>query len=164
MELVIPSIGLIFWTSLVFIILLFLLGKFAWKPILKSVKERETKIETALEASEKAREEMAALKSLNEDLRKEALLERDTLLKEAREIKDKIVAEAKSTAKEEGERIIEAAREVIKNEKMAAVTELKNQVATLSIEIAEKIVREKLSTDEKQKALVDGLVEEINLN
>ena len=164
MELVIPSIGLIFWTSLVFIILLFLLGKFAWKPILKSVKERETKIETALEASEKAREEMAALKSLNEDLRKEALLERDTLLKEEREIKDKIVAEAKSTANEEGERIIEAAREVIKNEKMAAVTELKNQVATLSIEIAEKIVREKLSTDEKQKALVDGLVEEINLN
>ena len=164
MDLVIPSIGLIFWTSLVFIILLFLLGKFAWKPILKSVKERETKIETALEASEKAREEMAALKSQNEDLRKEALVERDALLKEAREMKDKIVAEAKNTAKEEGERIIESAREVIKNEKMAAVTELKNQVAVLSIEIAEKIVREKLSTDEKQKSLVDGLVEEINLN
>ena len=164
MDLVIPSIGLIFWTSLVFIILLFLLGKFAWKPILKSVKERETKIETALEASEKAREEMAALKSQNEDLRKEALTERDSLLKEAREMKDKIVAEAKNTAKEEGERIIESAREAIKNEKLAAVTELKNQVAVLSIEIAEKIVREKLSTDEKQKTLVDGLVEEINLN
>lgn len=164
MDLVIPSIGLIFWTSLVFIILLFLLGKYAWKPILKSVKERETKIETALEASEKAREEMAALKSQNEDLRKEALVERDALLKEAREMKDKIVAEAKNTAKEEGERIIESAREAIKNEKMAAVTELKNQVAVLSIEIAEKIVREKLSTDEKQKTLVDGLVEEINLN
>ena len=164
MDLVIPSIGLIFWTSLVFIILLFLLGKFAWKPILKSVKERETKIETALEASEKAREEMAALKSQNEDLRKEALAERDSLLKEAREMKDKIVAEAKNTAKEEGERIIESAREAIKNEKLAAVTELKNQVAVLSIEIAEKIVREKLSTDEKQKTLVDGLVEEINLN
>jgi F-type H+-transporting ATPase subunit b len=164
MDLVIPSIGLIFWTSLVFIILLFLLGKFAWKPILKSVKERETKIETALEASEKAREEMAALKSQNEDLRKEALLERDSLLKEAREMKDKIVAEAKNTAKEEGERIIESAREAIKNEKMAAVTEIKNQVATLSIEIAEKIVKEKLSSDEKQKTLVDGLVNEINLN
>ena len=164
MDLVIPSIGLIFWTSLVFIILLFLLGKFAWKPILKSVKERETKIETALEASEKAREEMAALKSQNEDLRKEALAERDSLLKEAREMKDKIVAESKNTAKEEGERIIESAREAIKNEKLAAVTELKNQVAVLSIEIAEKIVREKLSTDEKQKTLVDGLVEEINLN
>ena len=164
MDLVIPSIGLIFWTSLVFIILLFLLGKYAWKPILKSVKERETKIETALEASEKAREEMAALKSQNEDLRKEALVERDTLLKEAREMKDKIVAEAKNTAKEEGERIIESAREVITNEKMAAVTEIKNQVATLSIEIAEKIVKEKLSTDEKQKTLVDGLVKEINLN
>jgi len=164
MDLVIPSIGLIFWTSLVFIILLFLLGKFAWKPILKSVKERETKIETALEASEKAREEMAALKSQNEDLRKEALVERDALLKEAREIKDKIVAEAKNSAKEEGERIVESAREVIINEKMAAVTEIKNQVAALSIEIAEKIVKEKLSTDEKQKALVDGLVKEINLN
>jgi F-type H+-transporting ATPase subunit b len=164
MDLVIPSIGLIFWTSLVFIILLFLLGKFAWKPILNSVKERETKIETALEASEKAREEMAALKSQNEDLRKEALVERDALLKEAREMKDKIVAEAKNTAKEEGERIIESAREVITNEKMAAVTEIKNQVATLSIEIAEKIVKEKLSTDEKQKTLVDGLVKEINLN
>ncbi|MDC0313603.1 F0F1 ATP synthase subunit B [Flavobacteriales bacterium] len=164
MDLVIPSIGLIFWTSLVFVILLFLLGKFAWKPILSSVKERETKIETALEASEKAREEMAALKSQNEDLRKEALVERDTLLKEAREMKDKIVAEAKNTAKEEGERIIESAREVITNEKMAAVTEIKNQVATLSIEIAEKIVKEKLSTDEKQKTLVDGLVKEINLN
>ena len=164
MDLVIPSIGLIFWTSLVFIILLFLLGKYAWKPILKSVKERETKIETALEASEKAREEMAALKSQNEDLRKEALVERDALLKEAREMKDKIVAEAKNTAKEEGERIVESAREVIINEKMAAVTEIKNQVAALSIEIAEKIVKEKLSTDEKQKALVDGLVKEINLN
>ena len=164
MDLVIPSIGLIFWTSLVFIILLFLLGKYAWKPILKSVKERETKIETALEASEKAREEMAALKSQNEDLRKEALVERDALLKEAREMKDKIVVEAKNIAKEEGERIIESAREAIKNEKMAAVTEIKNQVATLSIEIAEKIVKEKLSTDEKQKTLVDGLVKEINLN
>ena len=164
MDLVIPSIGLIFWTSLVFIILLFLLGKYAWKPILKSVKERETKIETALEASEKAREEMAALKSQNEDLRKEALVERDALLKEAREMKDKIVVEAKNIAKEEGERIVESAREVIINEKMAAVTEIKNQVAALSIEIAEKIVKEKLSTDEKQKALVDGLVKEINLN
>ena len=164
MDLVIPSIGLIFWTSLVFLILLFLLAKFAWKPILKSVKERETKIESALEASEKAREEMAALKSQNDDLRKEALVERDSLLKEAREMKDKIVSEAKNTAKEEGERIIESAREVITNEKMAAVTEIKNQVATLSIEIAEKIVKEKLSTDEKQKTLVDGLVKEINLN
>lgn len=164
MELVTPSIGLMFWTSLVFVILLFLLAKFAWKPILKSVKEREVKIESALEASEKARTEMALLKSQNEDLRKEALVERDALLKEAREMKDKMVAEAKVTAKEEGERIIESAREAIKNEKMAAVIEIKNQVATLSIEIAEKIVKEKLSTDEKQKTLVDGLVEEINLN
>ena len=128
------------------------------------MKEREIKIESALEASENARKEMALLKSQNEDLRKEALVERDALLKEAREVKDKIIAEAKAKATVEADRVVENARETIKNEKMAAISELKNQVATLSIEIAEKIVKEKLSSDEKQKTLVDGLVEEINLN
>lgn len=158
------SIGLFMWQSIVFVVLILLLRKFAWKPILKAVNDREEKIESALEAAEKAKQDIANLKAQNEDMRKEALAERDNLLKEAREIKDKIVAEAKGAAKEEGDRIIESARDTIKNEKMAAVTEIKNQVATLSIEIAEKIVKEKLSTDEKQKTLVDGLVEEINLN
>jgi len=158
------SIGLFMWQSIVFVALILLLRKFAWKPILNAVNDREEKIESALEAAEKAKIDIANLKSQNEDMRKEALAERDNLLKEAREIKDKIVAEAKGAAKEEGDRIIESARDTIKNEKMAAITEIKNQVATLSIEIAEKIVKEKLSADDKQKALVDGLVEEINLN
>lgn len=158
------SIGLFVWQSVVFVVLILLLRKFAWKPILNAVNDREEKIESALEAAEKAKIDIANLKSQNEDMRKEALIERDGLLKEAREIKDKIVADAKNAAKEEGDRIIESARDTIKNEKMAAVTEIKNQVAALSIEIAEKIVKEKLSSDDKQKTLVDGLVEEINLN
>lgn len=164
MELVTPGIGLIFWTSLVFLILLALLTKYAWKPILTAVKSRESKIEEALEAAEKAKMDMAKLKSLNEDLRKEALAERDNLLKEAREIREKMVAEAKNIAKSEGDRLIEAARETIKNEKMAAVTELKNQVATLSVEIAEKIIKQQLSSDDKQNSLVNNLVEDVNLN
>ncbi|MBC8475644.1 MAG: F0F1 ATP synthase subunit B [Bacteroidetes bacterium] len=158
------SVGLFIYQTLIFFLLLVILKKYAWKPILGAVNDREEKIEEALEAAKQAKLDIANLKSQNEDMRKEALTERDSLLKEAREVKDKIVAEAKNSAKEEGDRIIESAREVIKNEKMAAVTELKNQVAVLSIEIAEKIVKEKLSTDEKQKALVDGLVKEINLN
>lgn len=158
------SIGLFIYQTIIFLLLLAVLKKYAWKPILGAVNDREEKIESALEAAEQAKKDIANLKSQNEDMRKEALVERDALLKEAREMKDKIVGEAKNTAKEEGDRIIDSAREVIKNEKMAAVTEIKNQVAALSIEIAEKIVKEKLSTDEKQKTLVDGLVEEINLN
>lgn len=158
------SIGLFVWQSVVFVALILLLRKFAWKPILNAVNDREEKIESALEAAEKAKIDIANLKSQNEDMRKEALVERDNLLKEAREIKDKIVAEAKNSAKEEGDRIVESARETIKNEKMAAVAEIKNQVAALSIEIAEKIVKERLSSDDKQKSLVDGLVKEINLN
>ena len=158
------SVGLFIYQTLIFFLLLVILKKYAWKPIHGAVNDREEKIEEALEAAKQAKLDIANLKSQNEDMRKEALTERDSLLKEAREVKDKIVAEAKNSAKEEGDRIIESAREVIKNEKMAAVTELKNQVAVLSIEIAEKIVKEKLSTDEKQKALVDGLVKEINLN
>jgi len=164
MELVTPSIGLIFWTSLVFIILLALLTKFAWKPILSAVKERESKIDDALQAAEQAKLDMAKLKSQNEDLRLEALAERDALLKDAREMKEKMIIEAKAVAKVEGDRVIESAREAIKNEKMAAVTEIKNQVAALSIEIAEKIIKQELSTDEKQKALVTNLVGEVNLN
>ena len=164
MDLVTPSIGLMFWTGLVFIILLFLLTKFAWKPVLSAVKARESKIEEALNAAQQAKADIADLKSQNEEMRKEALVERDALLKEAREIKDKIIAEAKDASKIEGDRIIENARETIKNEKMAAITEIKNQVATLSIEIAEKIVKQELSTDERQKSLVSNLVAEVNVN
>jgi F-type H+-transporting ATPase subunit b len=164
MELVKPSIGLIFWMAVSFSIILFILKKYAWKPILGMIKEREESIENALAAAEKAKEEMKALQSNNERILAEARAERDTLLKEAREMKDKIIAEAKGQATKEGERLLKSARENIQNEKMAAITELKNQVATLSIEIAEKILKSELSTDEKQKTLVNTLLKDVNLN
>jgi len=128
------------------------------------IKEREESIESALAAAEKAKEEMKALQSNNERILAEARAERDTLLKEAREIKDKMILEAKTTATKEGERMLAIARENIQNEKMAAITELKNQVATLSIEIAEKILKSELSSDEKQKSLVNTLLKDVNLN
>ena len=158
------SVGLFFWQTLIFVGLVVLLAKFAWKPILKAVKEREENIKNALEAAENAKLEMAKLKSQNEDMRKEALAERDALLKEAKETKDSIVAESKNAAKVEAEKIISAAREEIKAEKVAAMSEIKNQVAELSIEIAEKIVKEQLKSDDKQKALVDNLIDDVNLN
>ena len=164
MGLVTPSLGLVFWTTLAFLIVLFLLKKFAWKPILESLKERENTIADALKAAENAKHEMAQLKASNEELLRKARDERDALMKEARDARDLIITEAKTKATQEADRIVAAARENIKNEKMAAVSELKNQVAVLSIEIAEKILRNELSKDEKQKALVNHLVEEINLN
>lgn len=164
MELVKPSIGLIFWMIVSFSIILFLLKKFAWKPILGMIKEREDSIENALAAAEKAKEEMKTLQSNNERILLEAKAERDQLLKDARDIKEKMIAEAKEVATKEGERLLKAARENIQNEKMAAVTELKNQVASLSIDIAEKILKAELSSDEKQKTLVTTLLKDINLN
>jgi len=162
--LVTPELGLIVWTTLVFCILFFLLAKFAWKPILKAVKDRESSIEDALNAAEEATRKMAELKSDNEALLNKARAERDAMLKEARDVKDKIIAEAKANANVEGEKIIAAAKESINLEKLAAITELKNQVATLSIEIAEKILKEELSSADKQKAIIDNVVKDINLN
>jgi F-type H+-transporting ATPase subunit b len=164
MELVQPSIGLIFWMSVSFLIILFLLKKFAWKPILTMIKERENSIEQALESAERAKEEMKALQSSNERILAEARSERDAMLKEAREIREKMIVDAKGLANKEGERMLASARENIQNEKMAAITELKNQVATLSIEIAEKILKSELSSDEKQKSLVNTLLKDVNLN
>jgi F-type H+-transporting ATPase subunit b len=164
MELVKPSIGLIFWMVVSFTIILLLLRKFAWKPILQMIKDREDSIENALSSAEKAKEEMKALQSSNEKILAEARAERDQLLKDAREIKDKMIADAKGMATKEGERLLAIARENIQNEKMAAITELKNQVATLSIDIAEKILKSELSSDEKQKALVNTLLKDVNLN
>ncbi len=164
MELVKPDFGLIFWMLLSFGILVFLLTKFAWKPILKALKDREQSIEDSLRSAEKARQEMANLKADNEKLLAEARNERDKILKEAREAKDNIINEARSKASEEADRLIKIARETIYNEKMAAITDLKNQVANLSIEIAEKVIRQQLSTDEKQKALVAEMLKDVKLN
>lgn len=158
------SVGLFFWQTILFIALILLLRKFAWKPILSAVEEREKNISEAIEQAQRAREEMARLKSSNEDLLKQAREERDNILKEATQVKEQIIAEAKNKAKEEAEKILTASRLAIHNEKMAALTELKNQVAVLSIEIAEKILRNELSKDDKQKQLANALADEINLN
>jgi len=164
MDLVTPALGLTFWMVISFLTVFFLLAKFAWKPILKMIREREKSIEDALASAEKAKLEMAALQSDNERIIAEARGERDRLLKEAREMKDAIVGEAKTKAQAEAEKIMTAARESIHNEKMAAITDLKNQVAQLSIDIAEKILKQELSSEDKQKALINNLLQDVKLN
>lgn len=156
--------GLIFWMSLTFITVLFILAKFAWKPIMKAIKERETNIENALKSAENAKAEMNNLKAENERILAEARNERDKMIKEAREIREQMIAEAKGKAKAEGEKLMQIAREGIQNEKMAAITDLKNQVAQLSIDIAEKIIARELSSENKQKELIGDLLKEVKLN
>lgn len=164
MELVSPGLGLIFWMTLAFGILLYVLGKYAWKPILKALREREQSIDDALHAADKAREEMQLLKHDNEKLLAEAKEERDALMRDARKVRDKLMDESRQKANEEAGRIVDSAKESIQNEKMAAITDLKNQLASLSIEIAEKVLREKLSDDPKQQALVEKLMKEVKFN
>lgn len=164
MGLITPGIGLIFWTTLAFLVVLFLLKKMAWKPIMEAIHKREESIEQALKTAEHAKMEMAALKASNEKALKEAREQRDAILKEARDQKDAIISEAKGKAQAEADRILVSAREAIRNEKMAAISELKNQVATLSIDIAEKILKTELSSENKQATVVNNLVNEINLN
>lgn len=159
-----PGIGLIFWTGVTFLLLLVLLGKFAWKPILSAIRDREKGISEALASAERALNDMRELRAANEGIMNQARNERDAMLKEARETKEAIVAEAKQKAQAEADRILSSAREQIANEKNAAVAELKRQVATLSIEIAEKILRSELSNDEKQKTLVSNLMKDVHLN
>lgn len=164
MELVTPDIGLAVWTLLAFLILLFLLTKFAWKPILTAVNDREQSISDALESAERAKMEMSELVADNERILQEARSERESLLKEAREMRDQIIADAKSQAKEEASRLMENAKESITHEKMAAITDIKNQVADLSIEIAESLLRRELGDDAKQKDFIDSVIREIEQN
>ena len=164
MELVKPAIGLVFWMLLFFSFIFLILKKFAFPAILKALKEREDSIQHALDSAKRAKEEMQNLKAENERILQEARNERDVILKDARETKDMIVNEARTKAQQEADRLIGIARDTINNEKMAAITELKNQVATLSIEIAEKVIRQQLSSDEKQKALVNDLLKDVKLN
>ena len=158
------SVGLFFWQSLLFIALILLLKKFAWGPILTAVEEREDGIKDALEAAEKAKAEMQALNADNERILAEARIERDALLKEAREIKDAIVNDAKELANTEADKILTTAKDQINNEKMKAMTELKNTVATLSIDIAEKVLRSELTDKKKQEDLVANALKETELN
>jgi F-type H+-transporting ATPase subunit b len=164
MELVKPAFGLVFWMFVSFGLILFLLKKFAWKPILAMLDEREKTIADALNSAQKAKEEMIALRSGNEKLLQEARNERDNLLKEARDAKEAIINEAKVKAGEEANKLLAIARENISNEKMAAITELKNYVATLSIEIAEKVLKQELADPNKQKELVQSLLKDTKLN
>jgi F-type H+-transporting ATPase subunit b len=164
MELVKPAFGLVFWMLVSFSIIVFLLKKFAWPVILGSLQEREKSISDALNAAEKAKQEMANLRSDNEKLLAEARNQRDLILKEARDAKESIINEARTKATEEADRLLRLSREQIQNEKMAAITDLKNQVATLSIEIAEKVIRQQLSNDEKQKQLVQDMLKDVKMN
>jgi F-type H+-transporting ATPase subunit b len=160
MELVTPAIGLIFWTTVVFTLLVLLLKKFAWKPILSAVDERNKSIKDSLAQAEKARSEMSELTANNEKIIAQAKVDRDIILKEARDIKKEIISEAKDKANKEAEKLVSTAKEQILNEKMKAITELKNHVADLSIEMAEKILSSELSDVTKQKELVTNALKE----
>ncbi|SMC70169.1 F0F1 ATP synthase subunit B [Pedobacter nyackensis] len=164
MELLLPEFGLVIFQSIAFLLLMFLLAKFAWKPILGAIKEREQSIDEALNKAELAKQEMARLTAQNEDLMKEARAERDLLLKEAKTLKDNIVNEAKTQAHTEGAKLIEKAKIEIENQKKAALAELKNQVSTLSLEIAERILRDQLQDKTKQEDLVANLLKDVELN
>lgn len=158
------SFGLFFWQILILVVLIVLLKKFAWKPILDALNLREEGIQGALDSAENARREMQNLKADNEKLLQEARLERDAMLKDAREIKEKVIAEASAEAQAKADKIVAQAQVTIQNEKNAAMADIKNQVATLSIEIAEKVVREQLSSKDKQQKLVESMLEDVTLN
>jgi F-type H+-transporting ATPase subunit b len=164
MDLVTPGIGMIVWSTLFFLVLLFVLGKFAWPAILAAVKARNESIRNALDAAERARKEMAKLQSDNEKILAEARAERDALMKEAKEIRDKLINEAKEKAAEEGKKLVKNAREAIQREKAAALNDMKEQMANISVDIAEKILRIKLEDSKAQKELVQKLVNEADLN
>ncbi|MDY3316352.1 F0F1 ATP synthase subunit B [Riemerella anatipestifer] len=164
MDLLIPSEGNLIWSLVVFLILVLLLSKFAWKPILKTVNDRETSIVDALNQAKLAKKEMEDLKADNERIIREAKVERDAILKEAREIKDRIVNEAKEVAKVEGDKMIAAAKQSIAAEKSAAMADIKNQVGALSLSIAETILKQKLDNTEAQNALVENMLNQSNLN
>ena len=158
------SFGLFIWQVVIFVGLIFLLKKFAWKPILDAVNEREEGIKNALLSAENAKKEMMALKSDNQKLLDEARAERDTMIKEATAIKEKMIADAKSEAQSQGAKMIEQAKATIESEKNNAVAEIKNQVSSLSLEIAEKLLKEELSNKESQTKLVEKMLADVKLN
>lgn len=164
MDLITPGFGLVFWTIITFLILLLVMKKFAWKPILGAVEERENGIKNALEAADSARKEMENLKADNERILNEARAEREAMLKDARDIKNKMVSDAKEEAQAQASKMITQAQEAIAAEKRSAMAELKNHVAALSIDIAEKVVREELSNKGKQLELVESMLGEAKLN
>jgi len=164
MDLLIPSFGLIFWTLLVFLIVLWVLKKYAWKPILNSLNTREKSISDSLATAERIKAEMAQLKSENETLLFQAREERATILKEARDTKDKLINEAKEQAKQAAEKIIADAQLTIERNKMAALIEVKNEIGLIVVEISEKILRRELENKTEQEKYIKRLAEEVKLN
>lgn len=164
MKLLTPEFGLIIWTLLAFILVLVILKKFAWKPILNSLKERETTIADSIATAERVKAEMSQLKSENEALLAKAREERAQMLKEARDTKERIISEAKEQAKVEANKIVVDAQAAIQQQKMAALTDVKNQVGTLVIEVAEKILRRELENKPEQETYIKQLAEEVKLN
>ena len=164
MELLVPEIGLVIFQTIAFLLLMFVLAKFAWKPVLAAIKQREHDIDEALNKAELAKQEMVRLAAQNEESMKEARAERDLILKEAKALKDSIVNEAKSQAQTEGAKLIEKAKIEIENQKKAALAELKDQVSTLSIDIAERVLRNQLTDKAKQQDLVANLLKDVELN
>lgn len=164
MDLLTPSVGIIFWGTIVFVILMLLLAKLAWKPLLSAVKDREQSISESLELADKTKNEMIQLQAQNENLLLEARAERDNIIKEANDAGKRLVTEAKDVAKVEADKMIADAQVAINSEKNSAMAEIKTHVAALSLEIAETIVKGQLSSDDKQKALASQLAEDISLN
>jgi len=164
MDLVTPGFGLAFWTTITFVLLMFLLGKFAWKPIIGAVNARNKSIEDALKLAETTKEEMKQLQADNEKIIAEARRERDALLKEAREMKDQLITQAKKEASDESQKILQAAKQAIENEKKNAIQELKTKVAEISIEIAEKILAKELENKKASEDIISNSLDRLTLN
>ena len=164
MELLLPKLGLILWTLVAFVIVLYILAKYAWKPILKSLDEREKNISDSILSAENVKKEMAALKNENESLLAKAREERSQMMREAKETRDKIIQEAKEQARKETNKIVADAQSVINQQKMAAITDLKNQVGTLVLEVSEKVLRRELNNKEDQEKYIKQLAQDIELN
>lgn len=164
MELITPSLGLVFWTTVVFLIFWTLVGKFAFKPISESLKNRENSIKDALASAEKARNEMQSLQADNEKLLQQAREERAAILKEAKDMKESIISDAQAKAKKDAEAIVLEARQEIEAQKNAALDQVRSDVSKIAIEIAEKVLRKELSSDKDHKQYIDGMVDNIKLN
>jgi F-type H+-transporting ATPase subunit b len=164
MDLLTPGTGLLFWQTIVFLALFFLLAKMAWKPILSSLKEREESIQTALDAADRAKMEMAQLTAGNERLLKEARDERDKILRDARDAASRLHEQAQADARRNGDKLIEDARAVINTEKLAALRDVKAQVALFSLQVAERLMKKNLSDDKAQKELIDSYIKDIKIN
>lgn len=164
MEIVMPEVGVIFWTVLAFLIVWFILRKFAWKPILNMLNERNQYIDNGLQMAEKAKEEMQKMEARNEELIKETKFERENLLKEARDSQDKIISEARESAKKETAQLIEKARKKIEAEREAAFAEMKNEIVDYSVQIAEKILRKEFDNKNMQKEVAERYMKDIKIN